>query len=214
MAGCSGNLSTLDPAGPGASAIATLWWVMLAGSAVIFLATTAVLVLAWRSPGMARGHQTRLIAWAGVVLPSIVLTALVFFAFLTGERLMAGQGSEPPLRIEARSSQWVWTFHYPDMPDATTIDVLHMPVGRDVEFSVTSDDVIHSFWVPRLGGKIDAIPGHENSVLLRADKAGTYGGVCAEFCGVGHEAMRFTVIAHPAEEFEAQLMQLTAGGAQ
>src|SRR5690606_7741019 len=106
--------------------------------------------------------------------------------------------------------RWMWTFRYPDA-GATSEEVLHIPAGEEIEFVVTSTDVIHSFWVPRLGGKIDAIPGHQNTIRLKADRPGRYGGVCAEFCGEGHEIMRFEVVAHPPEEYEALLVQLAAG---
>jgi cytochrome c oxidase subunit 2 len=82
-----------------------------------------------------------------------------------------------------------------------------------VDFAVTSGDVIHSFWIPRLGGKIDAIPGHINTIRLMAERPGQYGGVCAEFCGEGHSAMRFSVEAHGATGFEDVLQQLSAARA-
>ncbi len=90
----------------------------------------------------------------------------------------------------------------------TRADVLEIPAGRNVEVFVTSADVIHSFWVPRLGGKIDAIPGSRNRILLRADAPGRYGGVCAEFCGTGHSAMAFSVLVHD----EAGWARLDGGG--
>ncbi len=214
LGACSGNHSALDPAGPAAAAIATLWWIMLWGSVVIFLATSAVLALALARPAALRRRPARLLMlWGGLILPSVILSALVFSAFALGERLIAPSGSPPPLRIEAEGRQWVWEFRYPDAPGLTTVDTLHLPAGREIEFAVTSADVIHSFWIPRLGGKIDAIPGHENRIRLMADRPGIYGGVCAEFCGIGHGPMRFTVIAHPAEDYGAVLARL-AGGEQ
>ena len=171
---CSGDLSTLDPAGPSATAIAVLWWTMLAGSVVIFLATAAALALAWTRPAAlgARAPRT-LVLWGGLVLPSIVLTALVLTAFTLGERLI-GRGLQAPLEIAAEGRQWSWEFRYPEAGGLSTIDVLHIPAGRDVVFTVTSADVIHSFWVPRLGGKIDAIPGHPMSSACAPTRPGTY----------------------------------------
>ena len=114
----------------------------------------------------------------------------------------------PPglLRVEARPQQWVWEFRYPGVEGATT-GTLHLPAGRPVDVAVIGTDVIHSFWVPRLGGKIDAIPGHVNVIRLSADRPGTYGGVCAEFCGTGHADMAFTVIAHPPETYAPALAE-------
>ncbi|MBH0238365.1 cytochrome c oxidase subunit II [Methylobrevis albus] len=214
FAGCAGDHSTLDPAGPSARAVATLWWIMLGGSAVIFAATTAALVLAWTRPRIFGGDPSRpLVLWGGLILPSVILVALVFAAFALGERMIGRSGSTDLLRIEAEGRRWQWEFRYPGAGGLATIDTLHVPAGREIEFSVTSTDVIHSFWVPRLGGKIDAIPGHRNTIRLLADTPGRYGGVCAEFCGTGHTVMRFEVIAHAAEDYDAVLARLAAGEA-
>jgi cytochrome c oxidase subunit 2 len=185
---------------------------MLAGSAAIFLAASAALAVAWRRPRSLGARPSRiLILWGGLILPSVMLVALVLAAFALGERLIAPSGSAAPLRIEAQGRQWVWEFRYPEVPGLSTVDTLHIPAGREIEFAVTSADVVHSFWVPRLGGKIDAIPGHENRIRLVASRPGTYGGVCAEFCGTGHGPMRFTVVAHAAGDYDAVLARLAAG---
>lgn len=189
-----------------------LWWIMLWASVAIFLVVSAVLVLAVARPAMLRAAgPERIMFWGGIVFPATVLTALVIAAFVLGERLLAYPREPAPLRIEAEARQWVWAFRYPDAGGLETADVLHIPAGRDVDFVVISADVIHSFWIPRLGGKIDAIPGHENMVRLRADRPGVYGGVCAEFCGVGHAAMTFTVEAHADEDYAARLAGLADG---
>lgn len=211
LAGCSGPLSTLQPEGPSARGAATLWWIMLAGSAAIFLVVGAVLLLAVLRPGRLRAFGAhRTILWGGLVIPSIILTALVTAALALGERLLATPREDMPLRIEATARQWAWEFRYPD--GSISAGRLHMPAGQDVDFAVVSADVIHSFWIPRLGGKIDAIPGHENVVRLRADRPGVYGGVCAEFCGTGHAAMAFTVEAHEAADFDAAIAGLAQAG--
>jgi cytochrome c oxidase subunit 2 len=201
VAGCAGDLSTLAPAGPAAAAIARLWWVMLAGAAALFLGVSAVLAVAWIAParlGPAPGR--RLVLWGGLVMPVVVLAALVTAAFALGEGLLM-RGARAPMRIEAEGRMWAWTFRYPEAAGVETQNVLHIPAGHDIEFVVTSADVIHAFWVPRLGGKIDAIPGHVNRIRLHADRPGRFGGVCAEFCGTGHPAMRFSVVAHPPENY-------------
>lgn len=204
-ASCGGDLSALDPAGPDARAIALLWWGMLGGAAAIFLAVVLLLFLSFVRPGIGRSVPPR--AWllyGGIVAPSVLLTVLLAVAFAQGERLLARVLTPEAMRIEVRASMWAWDFSYPDVPGAgMTRDVLHMPVDRPVELAVTGTDVIHSFWIPRIGGKIDAIPGHVNVFRVRVDRPGTYHGVCAEFCGPGHAGMRFTVQAHDPGTFGA-----------
>jgi len=88
----------------------------------------------------------------------------------------------------------------------------HMPAGTPVDILVTSQDVIHAFWIPRFAGKIDAVPGHVNRLRIQADQPGRYAGQCNEFCGLGHAGMRFDVIVHRPEEFAAALAQAAASG--
>lgn len=190
-----------------------LWWIMLGGAVVIFLVTTSVLLGAYLPATREALTPQRLIVWGGLAMPAGVLTALVIAAFTLGERLLASPRDPAPLRIEALARQWVWEFRYPSLGGSTTTDTLHIPAGRDIDFAVVSEDVIHSFWIPRLGGKIDAIPGHVNVIRLRADRPGVYGGVCAEFCGDGHTVMRFTVEAHDAGEFP-EVVRATVEGAR
>ena len=179
---------------------------MFWGSVAIFLAVALVLGLALLRPSALRSFGLgRTILWGGIVIPGIILTALVGAALALGERLFATPRDDMPMRIEVSARQWVWEFRYPD--GSVTHGRLLIPAGQEVDFAVTSEDVIHSFWIPRLGGKIDAIPGHENVVRLRADRPGVFGGICAEYCGTGHAVMPFTVEAHEAETYEAVLSQ-------
>ena len=141
----------------------------------------------------------------GLVLPAIVLLPLVAYGLVAGERLLP-LGSTTA-RIQAEGRQWTWTFRYPDHGGVETRNVLHLPAGVPVDIAVTSVDVIHSFWVPRLAGKIDAVPGHTNHLRLQADAPGRYDGRCSEFCGLGHTGMRFSVVVHRAEDFAAALAQ-------
>ena len=210
LAGCSGPLSTLDPSGPAAASIATLWWVMLAGAAALFALVMVLFVQVIRRPGWGSGvSPARWIVLGGLVLPAAILPPLVAYALVAGERLLPLPGNAPP-RIEAEGRQWVWTFRYPDYGGVETRNVLHLPAGIPVDIVVTSLDVIHAFWVPRLAGKIDAVPGHLNRLRIRADQAGRYEGLCNQFCGLGHPGMRFVVIAHRAEDFAAALAQAAA----
>ena len=209
LAGCDGSLSTLAPAGPAADAIASLWWAMLAGSAAIFAVVIFLFVQVIRRPGW--GSSVSPAGWivlGGLVLPAMVLTPLVAYALITGERLLLLPG--PRQHIDAEGQQWSWTFRYPGEGGVKTVDVLHLPAGIPVEIAASSVDVIHSFWIPRFAGKIDAVPGHVNLLRIQADEPGRYEGQCSEFCGIGHARMRFAVIVHPAKDFSAELARAAA----
>ncbi|MGQ4274685.1 cytochrome c oxidase subunit II [Terrihabitans sp. B22-R8] len=202
LAGCGGPLSTLDPAGPAATAIADLWWVMLVGAAIVSLIVFALVAAAFLpSRPLARVPSSHWPFWGGVAFPAVVLSALLVFALLQGDRLRP-QAAEDALEIHGTARMWQWEFNAPGASSSQQ-NVLRIPAGRPVDLHVTSADVIHSFWIPRLGGKMDAIPGHTNVVRLMADRPGTYRGVCAEFCGTGHSTMFLTVEAVAAESFDA-----------
>lgn len=215
-AGCSGVQSTLDPAGPAAAAIAQTWWLMAIGAAVVFALVMGLLwhTLARRGNGRGFVHGNRVIVVGGLLLPSLTLIALLVYGTAVGHRVGA---VEPPadLVVQVVGRQFHWDFHYlggaDGPPVGATTDVLVLPRGRTIEFRVTSADVIHSFWIPRLGGKIDAIPGRVNQLRLRVDRAGPITGQCAEFCGREHAHMRFDVLALPPAQFERWLAE---GGAQ
>ena len=210
LAGCSGPLSTLDPSGPAAASIATLWWVMLFGSVAIFALVMVLFALVIRRPGWGSDvSPMRWIVLGGLGLPAVVLTPLVAYGLVAGERLLPLPGAEP-LRIEAEGQQWAWTFRYPSYGGMETKGVIHLPAGVPVDVAVTSRDVIHAFWIPRFAGKIDAVPGHVTILRIQADTPGRYEGLCNEFCGLEHAKMRFDVIVHPAEDFPAALAQATA----
>lgn len=207
LAGCTGDLSALDPAGPFAAAIADLWWLMLAGASVIFLAVLGLFLLILFRPGSGRQVSPSRWIWiGGVAFPLITLTALIGHGLMRGEYILTVRAGDS-LEVEAHGSMWRWDFHYAG-GGRTSRGVLHIPTGRIIVVTATSDDVIHSFWVPRLGGKIDAIPGHAAKVRILADRPGVYGGICSEYCGIGHEGMLFEVHAHSPEEFETVLAGL------
>jgi cytochrome c oxidase subunit 2 len=208
LGACAGDVSALDPAGPVAHMVASLWWIMLAGAAILFLLVMGLFALAMLKPGVAGRLSVRnWILWGGLVMPVPVLAVLTYASLFQGERILRldGAAAEAPLRIEARARRWQWEFRYLDAPGAApTIDVLHIPAGRPVDLLLVSEDVIHSFWVPRLGGKLDAVPGHVNRLRLLADRPGAFGGVCAEFCGEGHAGMRFRVEAYEEAAYRAR----------
>lgn len=214
LAGCAGPQSVLDPAGVSASAIAEVWWWMFAGACVVFAGVVGIWMLAMRrrqDPDDAQADRTarRWIIGGGVLLPTTAITALLVFGSPAGRHQLPwlDEGSTP-LHIDAIGRQWWWEIHYPD-GGVSLRNELRVPVGRPVDVHTSSQDVIHSFWVPRLGGKLDALPGRTLVVRLQAHKPGIYRGQCAEFCGTGHAHMVMTVHAMEAEAFDAWLAART-----
>ncbi|MFC3726841.1 cytochrome c oxidase subunit II [Mesorhizobium sediminum] len=207
MSGCAGPLSTLDPGGPAARIIATLWWVMLVGATAIFALVMALLALAFRSKrlqGEPAASERVWIVGLGLAFPAAVLLSLLTYGLWAGERLLPWDAADVA-RVHAQAERWSWTFSYDDAPGRTTTDILHIPANRPVDVAITTADVIHSFWVPRLAGKLDAIPGHVNVLRLEADVPGTYAGLSAEYSGPGYDRHSFTVIAHTPDSWRAFL---------
>ena len=209
LAGCQGSQSVLDPAGPSAHAIATVWWWMLGVAVLVLVGVVLAGFLAMRPRAAldarrARRIERRWLIGGGLVLPTVSVTALLVFGSPAGFHQLPLPGSGPaPLRIEAIGHQWWWEIKYPD--GVVLRDELRLPAGRPVDIVTRSSDVIHSFWVPALGGKLDAVPGRALTVRLQGDRIGRYRGQCAEFCGTGHAHM--TMVAHvvAADEFDAWL---------
>lgn len=205
LGGCSGDFSALDPAGPSAASIANLWWAMLWGSFALFTLVLGLFLAAVLVPRFGRGvSQARWIILGGLILPVPVLAGLTFYAFAQGEFLLKGAVSEANevLEVRAIGRMWQWQFSYPSVSGGPVhTDILHIPAGRTIEIIAESEDVIHSFWVPRLGGKIDAVPGHSSRLRIRADQPGRYGGICSEYCGTGHAGMQFEVRALGQDDF-------------
>ncbi|MDP5181809.1 cytochrome c oxidase subunit II [Blastococcus sp. BMG 814] len=202
LSGCSSPQSALDPAGPSARRLATLWWALFAVSAVVWL--VVVLCVAWAvlrrrgSEVTPRAGGTRTVVVAGIVIPTLVLVG-TFVGTVSVMRAEAEPPTEPALTIEVIGHLWWWEVRYPDF---VTANELHIPVGRSVQVELRTADVIHSFWVPSLTSKVDLIPNQNNELWLHADEAGEYRGQCAEFCGAQHAGMSFLVIAEPADEFD------------
>ncbi|MGE8498628.1 MAG: cytochrome c oxidase subunit II [Pseudomonas sp.] len=191
--------------------VAILWWAMFGFASVVLLVVTLLWLYAmYRTPPQIDEQQARRINrhWligGGLVLPSVSIVLLLVFGIPVGHRMLPLPViGEQPLRIEVIGHQWWWEVRYPDS-GVVTANQLHLPVGRPVDLEVTSADVIHAFWVPRLGGKIDMIPGRHNRIRLQADQAGTFRGQCSEFCGTQHSHMILDVQAHEEEAFAAWL---------
>jgi cytochrome c oxidase subunit II len=211
LAGCSSRQSTLEPESHAAREVSDLWWVMLAGSVVVFAVVLAlVLIAALRArvrprevPQDDSGFARGLVIGAGALVPLVVVVALFVVTLRTLPATSAPR-SDVALRVEVVGRQWFWDVRYPGRRAATANEI-HIPVGTSVAVDVTTRDVIHSLWVPRLNRKIDLIPGRTNTVLLRADDPGVYRGQCAEFCGLQHANMGLLVVAQPPAEFRAWL---------
>jgi len=206
--------STLDPAGPSARAIAWLWWIMAGTSIAITLGMIALACHGTLRKSRSAGPSER--TWllgGGILFPSLVLSGFLGMGAYAGWS-MADRLAAPPFTVQIRARQWHWEARYPEteLPLVRSVNVVHIPAGVPVKFRVSSPDVIHSFWVPRLGGKVDAVPGRINEVRLQADRPGIYRGLCAEFCGAGHAQMMLEVHAHEASELARVLATLPQVG--
>lgn len=203
LAGCTGPLSALDPAGPTAQSLSTLWWVMFWGAILLFVLVVVLFAMSLLRPAWLRRLSP--MGWiiaGGLAMPLPVLITLTTTSLVLGEQLLPRERTAAS--VVAVASRWSWQFEYADGSPPTE-NILHLPAGEPVEIAVRSLDVIHSFWIPALGGKIDAIPGHTNTIRLMADRPGRYHGICAEYCGVGHDVMRFTVEAYAPDRIGAEV---------
>ena len=206
MAPVPGIQSALHPQGPQAEAIATLSWVLIAGAAAILLVVLALAAYAVYGPDKRRAWvaRERFIVGAGIVFPIVALTALLVYTLLL-EASIAGRDGFPAARIAVTGHQWWWRVHYLDATggvDFVTANEIRIPAGRPVELTLESADVIHSFAVPNLAGKLDMIPGRINRLTLQAHAPGVFRGQCLEYCGGPHAKMAFYVIAESPENFE------------
>lgn len=209
-------MSALDPAGPAAEAIAGVWWVMLVGALLILAAVVGLAAYAvyGRPEGRRRPGPGLLVVGGGLVFTPLVLAALLVWGIGAGHALLPLPGEREPFRVEVRAHQWWWEVTYPDMEGGAlhSANEIHVPAGRPVDVEVRAEDVIHSFWVPRLGGKIDALPGRTNRIRLEAPEPGLYRGQCAEFCGAQHSRMALLLIAHAPDALDDRLARLAESG--
>lgn len=225
LAGCGGAQSTLNPGGPAAHDISTLSWIVLGIFSAVALIMWALLAwtasrrrgnLAEHEPVEIGGGQDWILT-GGFAIPFVVLATV----FVLGLRsLMAfpvedGHHLRPDIRVVGH--QWWWEIQYLEGGvdrHFETANEIHIPAGRPVNIELESFDVIHSFWVPRLHGKVDLIPGQPNLIQIQADQPGEFSGQCAEFCGAQHAHMRLLVVAQPEAEYQAWLTSQLNPGAQ
>lgn len=214
LGGCGDNgQSTLAPHSRPAHQITTLWWVMMVAAWIVLGGACLLLALTWRRRrreglpffGQREEVATRLVVIFGIVIPITAVIVLFVAANLEVIKVTEApaQGSTA-MTVDVVARQWFWEFRYP-AGNVTTANELHIPVGTRIRAVVNSPDVIHSFWVPELNRKVDAIPGHPNDLLLYADQPGRYRGQCAEFCGLQHAHMAFSVVAETASDFRRWL---------
>jgi cytochrome c oxidase subunit II len=217
LAGCAGDQSVLDPRGPGAARIAHLTWLLFALGAGVLLIVMIATWLAVR--GSARSRRwlggTGAVVGGGIVFPSLTLTALLGYGTWLSEAGIRDLARAQALRIDVVGEQWWWRITYatPEGQRVATANELRIPAGQTVELALTSADVIHSFWVPNLGGKVDMTPGRTTYLRVRADQQGVLRGQCAEYCGGPHALMALEVVALPPEEFTAWLKAQAAPAA-
>lgn len=207
LSGCADSPSTLNPRGPGAAQIAFLAWVLFVIAGIVFVIVMGLLIYALfrRRRGLPGsepppGGSRTFVALGGAIIPALILVGV--FVLTLGTMRALAMGREQPLTIRVTGYQWWWEVAYPDH-DVVTANEIHIPVGQPVRLELVSGDVIHSFWVPELHGKMDLIPGQTNRFDIEASEAGMFWGQCAEFCGTQHARMAFVVIAQPVDEFAA-----------
>jgi len=215
MAGCTGPQNALDPYGPQAAAIAELWWVMFWLGTAVFLAFTVIFIYAAVSAhragddnSISHRHGWHLVGWGGAGIPLVILFALLIYSVATDRRLARLEHGEAELvTVEVTGYQFWWDLRYVDRNEQhrefRTANELHIPAGRPVRLVLRSVDVIHSLWIPNLHGKLDLIPGRENTMILQADEPGVFRAQCAEFCGDQHAKMGLLVVAHDSADFAA-----------
>jgi cytochrome c oxidase subunit 2 len=179
---------------------------MVVGALVIWSAVVALTVFAARTERPVSVERARrLVVVGGVVVPTLVLAALLAHGLSLLPRFLA---APPPgtRRIEVTGEQWWWRVRYRVGDDWIELaNEIRLPVGEPVELALGSPDVIHSFWIPALGGKVDMIPGGTTRLVLEPTRTGTYWGVCAEYCGTSHALMRFPVVVSDRPTFDAWL---------
>jgi len=210
LSGCAGSPTFLNPASSISNHEAGLYMVIFYLALGVFIIVEALLVYALirfrrraddtEEPHQVYGNMRLEVIWTAI--PVLLVLTLFALTVRTANAVEAPQPADSDLHIHVIGHQWWWEFEYTDYGFATANE-LHIPVGATVQIDLDSVDVIHSFWVPQLAGKTDAIPGHTNYLWLTADTAGTYHGQCVEFCGVNHANMRIRAVAESDADFKA-----------
>jgi cytochrome c oxidase subunit 2 len=209
LAACSSHVpnTTLSPQSEFGRDIDALFDILLiAGVAVLVLVTLALLFIIVRyrhragapEPKAIHGNAVLEIVWT--LIPAVILAVIAVPTVRTIFRTQAEAGPNA-LQVEVVGHQWWWEFRYPQY-GVVTANELYLPVGRTVNFALMTADVVHSFWIPQLGGKRDLVSNDTNHVWFTPESAFAWNGFCAEFCGSSHANMRFRVFTVPPEQFE------------
>lgn len=214
LSGCAGVQSALSPAGSEAGEVHMLFWVSTGLGAVVTLLVAVLVALALWGPAdwRARLGGEWLVIGGGIVFPVVVLTLLLGYGLfvLQAGASRAREAEGPGVTVVGKRWWWEVVYTGPGGGPVVSANELRLPVGRAVALRLESDDVIHSFWAPRLAGKLDMIPGRTNVLTLRATEPGISRGQCAEYCGGPHALMAFHVVAMPPEEYDAWLAREAA----
>ncbi len=220
-----GHHHVLHPAAPQAGNIEWLYWVIFGVLTAVFVLMIAGFTWAGAKTGVAASHplpimedkegdhRARWVVGLAMGVTVVTLFVILVISVVTGKRIH-GPTSKNPVTIQVTARQWWWEITYPN-PQAdqtiTTANEIHVPVGAPIVVLTNSKDVIHSFWAPSITGKRDLIPGYSSAFWFQVDQPGTYHGQCAEFCGLQHAHMGFSVVAEPVDQFQAwQQQQLKA----
>lgn len=204
LAGCAGPQSALDPAGRGAEHVARLFWWLVTGAAFVWFGVIGLTIYVLRlRPGP---HNPRtasaLIIGGGAVFPTVVLAGYLIYGLSLMPDLLA-PAPEGSLKIAVTGERFWWRVRYltPEGEGIELANEIRLPVGERVQLFLNSPDVIHSFWVPSIAGKIDMVPGRINTLALEPTRTGIFRGSCAEFCGDSHALMNFYVVVQEQEDF-------------
>lgn len=209
LTGCGSYAeSTFHPEGPVARAQLFMtelsFWIMVFVSVVVASGLVYVIVKFRERPGQTgeppqvEGNHKLELAWT--IGPIILLAILAVVTLQNNYALSGPSPKRDALRVQVIGHQFWWEFDYPSL-GLETANELHIPVGRPVDLLIQSSDVVHSFWIPELGGKLQAIPGRTNIMWFQADQPGIYSGACAEFCGTSHAFMHMAVDAQSPADF-------------
>jgi cytochrome c oxidase subunit II len=212
-----GGFIPLAPHSPNAARSASAYYLILGFTSAIFVLVEALLVVfvwKYRSRGRARtvegaqvhGHTRLELLWTAI--PVVILAVIAAFVFYELPGIDAAPASADPIHVTVEGHQFYWQFDYSNK--ARSIGTLHVPVGAVVDLKVVAPDVIHSWWIPELGGKVQAIPGHPNHVWFRADTIGAYHGQCAELCGLYHARMTATVLVQSSQAYQNYISKTAA----
>jgi cytochrome c oxidase subunit II len=200
-------MDSLDPEGPNARTIDNLINPVFIVAAVVFVLVEGMaVVFVWRyrhrdrAPDPVQIHGSTRLEVGWTLIPALILLAIAVPTIATIFKLARKPANA--LNVTVTAYQWWWQYDYPEL-GVRTINELHMPRGRPVELTLIGADVIHSFWIPKLGGKTDVVPGRANHMNLLGDKVGTYLGQCTEFCGLSHANMRMRAIVQAPNDFQA-----------